>query len=72
MTPSKPAFHGDPHCQHCGHYASVNRRTRDQGWHRAGWGECRKDDPCKTGKITVEDDVCESFTPDPRRWEARP
>lgn len=72
MSANKPAFHGDQQCQHCGHYAAVDRWTRDYGWHRAQWGECRKDNPRETGKLTMENHACKSFTPDPRRWEAAP
>lgn len=56
-------------CQHCGYYAKVERRTTLQGWHVAEWGECRKHDLNKTGTITLENDSCDRFIPDPRRWK---
>lgn len=61
-------FTGPKVCQHCGYYAQVRRRTVDQGWHVAEWGECRKADLAKTGVMTPENETCDDFTPDPRRW----
>jgi len=55
-------------CQHCGYYAQVRRRTVNQGWQVAEWGECRKTDLTKTGVMTPENETCADFTPDPRRW----
>ena len=62
------AFSGPRVCQHCGYYAQVRRRTVNQGWHVAEWGECRKADLTKTGVMTGENETCDAFTPDPRRW----
>ena len=61
-------FTGMPECQHCGYYARVEIRTSLQGWHVAQWGECRKADLTKTGAMTLENQNCADFTPDPRRW----
>lgn len=58
-----------PECRNCGYYASVNRRTVNHGWHLAEWGECRLKDLHATGVMTAETSTCESFVPDPRRFQ---
>lgn len=52
-------------CQFCAHYAQVRRRTVNQGWHIAEWGECRKTDHTKTGAMTPENHTCSDYTPKP-------
>ncbi len=63
-------YDGPRVCQHCGYYAKVRRRTVNQGWHVAEWGECRKADITRTGVMTPENETCADFTPDPRRPDA--